>query len=121
MLDVLAAAVRTVPRFKIALTNVQWFGDSVVWLPPEPDQPFRALTNAVWRQFPQTPPFGGACQDVVPHLTVGNDAPQKSMRQAAIAVSEHLPIRASVTAVHVICGSRGPDSWQTISVLPLGK
>jgi hypothetical protein len=43
------------------------------------------------------------------------------MRQAAIAVSEHLPIRASVTAVHVICGSRGPDSWQTISVLPLGK
>lgn len=36
----------------------------------EPVQPFRQLTVAVWRAFPQHPPYGGAYDDVVPHLTI---------------------------------------------------
>lgn len=75
VLETLAAAVRTVPRFHLELTAIGSFGDSVVWLAPDPNNPFRALTTAVWQRFPETPPFGGQFPDVVPHLTVGNEGP----------------------------------------------
>jgi len=119
-LERLAAAVRTVPQFEFALTRVEWFGDSVVWLSPEPDHPFRALTAVVWQQFPEAPPYAGVHLENVPHLTVGDGGPVQLLRQAGDAVLEHLPIHASVSAVHVMRGSREPNSWQTISELPLG-
>lgn len=83
------------------LTRVEWFGDSVVWLAPEPDAPFRALTAAVWNRFPEVFPYGGAHSDNVPHLTLGSGGPMERMRQAAEDVREQLPIHTSVDAVHV--------------------
>lgn len=121
MLEALAAAVRTVPRFDVTLSRVEWFGDSVVWLAPEPDEPFRSLTAAVWQRFPDTPPFRGVFSDVVPHLTVGNESPLHLMRQAGDAVREQLPIRTRVAAAQLICGSREPNSWRSIAELPLGS
>ncbi len=78
------------------LTRVEWFGDSVVWLAPEPDAPFRALTAAVWNRFPEVLPYGGAHSDNVPHLTLGSGGPMERMRQAAEDVREQLPIHTSV-------------------------
>jgi len=39
----LSEAVRTVPRFDVAFRRVEWFGDDVVWLSPEPGDAFRTL------------------------------------------------------------------------------
>lgn len=116
----LSAAVGTVPGFDVTFSRVAWFGDDVAWLAPEPDQPFRALTAAVWQRFPDHPPYGGAFDDVVPHLTIGHDAPVPVLRAAADAVAPHLPIRTRVAAVRLIQGSREPDSWRTVAELPLG-
>ncbi len=120
VLEALASAVRTVPRFDVVLTRVEWFGDSVVWLAPEPEAPFRALTAAVWHQFPDTPPYGGAFSDVVPHLTVGDATATQLLRQAGEAVRKQLPIRTRVDVAQLIVGSREPNSWHTIIELPLG-
>lgn len=120
--DVLAAvtdAVRSVPAFDVVLARVAWFGDAVVWLAPEPDEPFRALTAAVWRRFPQTPPYSGAHPDPVPHLTVGDGAPVGQLRDAAAALAARLPIRTRVDAVSVLCGSSTPRSWHTVVEIPL--
>jgi hypothetical protein len=119
-LDLLAGAAMTVPRFQVEFRRVQWFGDSVVWLAPEPAEPFRALTAAVWQAFPESPPYGGSFPDVVPHLTVGEGANFERLRLAGNAVLAQLPIRASVAAVRVICGSATPNSWHQIAELPLG-
>ena len=43
----------------------------VLCLAPEPAEPFRLLTAAVWAAFPEHPPYGGELADLVPHLTVG--------------------------------------------------
>src|SRR6266704_7013965 len=40
------------------------------YLAPQPAQPLRALTAAVTETWPQTPPYGGMFDEVVPHLTV---------------------------------------------------
>ncbi len=94
--EVLAAVgdlVGTVPRFELTLTHVEWFGDTVVWLAPRPGRPFRELTAAVWRRFPEVPPYEGVHTDSVPHLTIGHDAPRGVLDQAAEVVSAQLPIR----------------------------
>ena len=45
--------------FDLAFERVEWFGDDVVWLAPDPDLPFRALTKAVWDRYPEYPPYAG--------------------------------------------------------------
>ena len=120
VLTVLAEAVNTVPAFDVTFSRVAWFGVTAVWLAPEPDQPFRALTSAVWSRFPDHAPYGGAHPDSVPHLTIGHDVPVDLLRAAGDAVRPQLPVRAHVNAARVIEGSREPASWHTVAELPLG-
>lgn len=121
--DVLATLTRlfaATPPFEVSFADVDWFADTVVWLAPRPADAFRQLTAAVWRLFPQTPPYGGAHADVVPHLTIGHDAPKDVLAQAAEAVTAQLPIRAAVGSVRLIAGTLEPDSWHTVHEFGLG-
>jgi hypothetical protein len=102
------------------LGRVEWFGDAVIWLTPQPDQPFRDLTAAIWRRFPGSPPYAGAHPRVVPHLTIGHDAALPVLRDAAAVVSTHLPIRVAVEAVQLIAGTPGHRPWPTVCTFPLG-
>jgi 2'-5' RNA ligase len=112
--------VAAVERFDVWLSRVAWFGDTVAWVAPQPDQPFRDLTTMVWRRFPQTPPYGGAHAEVVPHLTIGHDAVRPVLQEAATAVAAQLPIRAAVTTVRLIAGTPGHSPWRTMGEFPLG-
>lgn len=114
------AAVAEVPAFTVTFRRVGWFGGTVVWLAPEPDEPFRRLTAAVWRRFPETPPYAGAYSDSTPHLTIGHDQPKELLDAAAAGVSAHLPVRAVVDAVHLLHGSKEPGSWHRVAEFPLG-
>lgn len=76
--------------------------------------------KSVWRAFPDFPPYGGPLDDVVPHLTVGHDAPLDELRAAELDLVAHLPIRMEVTTVQVMAGAKAPNSWNTVAELPLG-
>jgi 2'-5' RNA ligase len=118
---VVRAAVASVPRFEVTFRRVDWFGTDVLWLAPEPDTGFRALTRAVYRRFPDTPPYGGAHgDDAVPHLTIGHDKPVPVLRAAGAEVATQLPVAASIERVLLITGSDAPNSWQTLRSFPLG-
>lgn len=123
--DTVLARVRDIvvglPRFDVSLTHVRWFADRVVWLAPQPDRPFRDLTSAVWRRFPQTPPYAGAHTEVVPHLTIGHDAAPSLLAEAAQAVAAYLPIRAAVDLVQLIAGTPDRSPWRTLYEFPLGS
>ena len=72
--DVLArldSLVRNEPAFGLRLAEPARFADTL-YLRPEPDAPFRRLTAAVARSWPDHPPYGGVYADVVPHLTVAD-------------------------------------------------
>ncbi|MFI5928879.1 2'-5' RNA ligase family protein [Micromonospora sp. NPDC051543] len=120
VLTVLSETIAGTPRFDVALTHIGWFGDTVVWLAPQPDRPFVNLTTAVWRRFPETAPYAGAHTDVVPHLTFGQDAPKPTLSHAAETVSAQLPIRAAVDMVRLIAGTPGLRPWRTVCEFPLG-
>ncbi|PSK96018.1 2'-5' RNA ligase superfamily protein [Murinocardiopsis flavida] len=117
----LRACLTAVPSFGCVFARVAWFGTQVVWLAPEPDAPFRALTGSVWHRFPECPPYGGAYPDAIPHLTVGtaHRAEPAAMRRAAVEVRARLPIRALVDRVRLIAGTGAPGSWGTVAEFAL--
>jgi len=48
-----------------------------LYLAPQPDAGFAALTEGIWRAFPDYPPFAGKFDSVIPHVTVAHgDEPQ---------------------------------------------
>ncbi|BBH69589.1 hypothetical protein ACTI_62740 [Actinoplanes sp. OR16] len=119
------AAVRLVaagvPRFFLSLDRIAWFTDRVLWLAPDPAEPFRELTNRIATRFPQAQPYEGVFDEVVPHLTVGHDHPKADLDAAAEQVRPHLPIRARVTSLRLITGlPQGAGSWHTVTDFPLG-
>jgi 2'-5' RNA ligase len=121
VISTLADVLRSVPAFVITLSRIAWFGDSVVWLAPEPAQPFRTLTSALVARFPGHPPYGGGHAEVIPHLTIGQDAPVEALRAAAAAVEPQLPIRAHISTALLMYGRAAPKSWHTVAELSLGK
>jgi len=116
----LGRAVAEVARFHAEWTRTAWFDDRVLWLAPEPAEPFQALTAAVVRAFPDHPPFGGQYPSVIPHLTVGNGAPQADLIAAEQLIRPLLPFAMPVTHVQVLAGTQVVGSWRTLAELPLG-
>jgi hypothetical protein len=56
--------------FAFVLDRVERFPEGPVWLRPEPSEPFAALTRATVARWPEHPPYEGAHETVIPHLTV---------------------------------------------------
>lgn len=120
VLERLAAAVRTVPAFAARFERLDWFGDEVLWVAPEPAESFRALTSAVHAAFPEHVPYGGEHDEVVPHLTVAHQRPHEDLRAAAAQVAQGLPFASRVSAARLIAGAPVAGSWRTVAELPLG-
>lgn len=122
VITTLVATVASVSAFDCRFTRTRWFGEDVLWLDPEPAQPFRQLTTAVWEAFPQHPPYGGAHDDVTPHLTVAERrlSDLRTMQAAERAVQPGLPLYARIERVLLIAGTQAPRSWRVLHELPLG-
>ena len=73
--------------------------------------------------FPDHPPYGGAFDDVVPHLTIGEQprATRAGLRAAQEAVAPLLPVHARIDRVLLMAGSRDADSWETLHEFPLRR
>ena len=85
--------------FDFTLSEVRWFDRRVVYLAPSPEERFRALTALVAEKFPEYPPYEGEFSDVVPHVTVGEDAPRALLRAAGWMAKRRLPITGRVSEV----------------------
>ncbi|MGW1070342.1 2'-5' RNA ligase family protein [Streptomyces aureus] len=89
------------------------FGDfgrfpGTLYLAPRPDAPFRALTEAVVDRWPETPPFGGEFDEIVPHLTVAQGQDEAVLDGAEADLRDRLPFVTRVASVDLMVhdGSR---------------
>jgi 2'-5' RNA ligase len=121
VIETLAAAISTVPKFQATFESTGWFGTNVLWLAPNPAVVFGDLITAAADAFPDYPPFEGRHEVVVPHLTVGHaDAAETDLQAAEEQVLRHLPIRADVTEVALWCGTDVPGGWRRMMAFALG-
>jgi 2'-5' RNA ligase len=116
----LAGAVRSVGVFDVTFARLRWFERSVLWLAPEPSDAFRALTAGVQQAFPGYVPYGGAHDDVVPDLTVGQGQAEGLLESAARTIEPALPFTARVSSAVLMQGSLEPDTWRVVAEMPLG-
>ncbi|MEU2201967.1 2'-5' RNA ligase family protein [Isoptericola sp. NPDC019482] len=89
----------------------------VLYLVPEPDASWRALLAAVAARFPEAPPYGGAFDDVVPHLTVADGQDPDVLDGAAAAVAPRLPVRTRVREVTLLVFDG--ERWRRRADFPL--
>ena len=106
-----------VPPFGFELTEVCEFPDGTTYLAPEPAAAFRRLMQQLHHEFPEFPPYGGAFDDIVPHLTV--PLPQDEDTDALRAqLARSVPIDAH--AVEAVLVHVEDENTHLIATLPFG-
>ena len=98
--DELVGFVAGFGAFHCTFAAVGRFPD-VTYLVPEPEAAFRELTAAVHSLWPDHPPYEGAFDDVVPHLTLAQTDDAATLDAVAAAIAASLPIGTDVAVVEL--------------------
>jgi 2'-5' RNA ligase len=108
--------VATTSAFEFALTDLGRF-PGVLYLAPEPAGPFVALTRAIVERWPEHPPYDGAYDTIVPHLTIVGGREPPSL---VVDIEPTLPVLACASEVWVMVEGAG-GTWTRHARLPLGS
>jgi 2'-5' RNA ligase len=108
-----------VPRFSYRMARTERF-PVAIYLVPDPAQPYSALIDGVFGEFPDYPPFEGKFDTVVPHITVAHgDEPLLCEIELELRIA--LPgagVAARCDELVLIENSSG--RWEQMDVFPLG-
>ena len=94
-------------------------GPGVAYLAPEPARPFARLIEDLVGAFPDHPPYGGAFDEVIPHLTITESA-DAPLEEIAAAAAGSLPFERPVTRLDVLV-ENGIGRWHSRWRIPLGE
>ncbi len=114
-LDLLVGSTRA---FEYELTDVREFDGGVLYLAPEPPEPFIALTRRVGEAF-DIAPYGGAHPVVVPHLTVAQTATDPERKGIAEVMERSLPQRGLASEAWLMVGSN-ESGWRRSRAMNFG-
>jgi 2'-5' RNA ligase len=115
-LPALRAACAQFESFDVSFSRTARFR-RVLYLVPEPAEPFIALARALMADWPQIGPYAGGRKELVPHLTVTTARPPKVFDKVAEALRPDLPVRVQIDAVQVyLFDGRG---WSEHASIPL--
>ncbi|HVU75973.1 MAG TPA: 2'-5' RNA ligase family protein [Gaiellaceae bacterium] len=92
--------------FDFELDRVEHFDNGLPWLHPDPSTPFVDLTAAVFERWPDHPPYEGAFDEPIPHVTITREDVQ-------------VPIRCRATEVWLIQEDEATAGWTTRAVFTL--
>jgi 2'-5' RNA ligase len=111
----LGRIIATGPAFDFALTRFGRF-PGVLYLAPEPAEPFITVTRAIVDRWPEHPPYRGAYDAIVPHVTLVHGQNPPAGLEARIQPA--LPVSASAAEVSLMV--EGPDGiWRSHTRFPL--
>jgi 2'-5' RNA ligase len=120
--DKLAGCFRNFAPFDFVLTGPKRLPPETLCLDPEPADAFRELTKAIWKLFPDHPPYGGKWPDIMPHLTLGQFASEDELdantEMLTLEYAASLPLRAHAGDVALLENTDG--RWKTRQVFGLG-
>jgi 2'-5' RNA ligase len=122
VLDTIHACFAGFVPFAYSLVAIRRFRSKVLYLAPEPDEPFRNLTLAICDCYPDRRPYGGKFAEVIPHLTVAHVQNEQDLDRIAedfaLAAAAMVPITASAKEVAIMDNSSG--GWQIRDLFALG-
>lgn len=89
-----------------------------LYLAPEPAEPFVAMAEALMQAFPEYPPYGGAYEAIVPHLTVAHGE-SDGFDAIAADLAPLLPVPARVERAWLVADE--PAGWRRHTPFPLDR
>jgi 2'-5' RNA ligase len=110
---------RAVPCFDYRLARTRRF-PVALYLDPEPGDSYARLMDAVFRAFPDYPPFEGKFDTVVPHVTVAHgDEPLLCEIEVELRIA--LPGAGIPARCHeLVLIENSSGRWEPMHVFPLG-
>jgi hypothetical protein len=114
-------ALSGVQPFECSFSSIGRFDDPpvAIYLEPKPVEQFSAMIEALIEAFPKFPPYGGAVEEVVPHLTIVETADRNLWAEAEEWVKPQLPVRTSVQGFSIY--TQTDTGWVEQFKLPLGR
>lgn len=99
-----ASALDGFASFSFSLARTSCFRSPrvVLYLEPEPSTPFTNLIRALTAAFPDTPPYGGAFDEIVPHLSVADQPDPDLLALIEADLWPQLPIHARAREVELV-------------------
>lgn len=113
-----AQLVGAAPAFDLVFQRTARFAE-VLYLDPEPAEPFLGLTEAIAAEWPEYPPYEGAFETVIPHLTLAESEDIALLDSIAAQVEPQLPIETHVREASLFVEDED-GRWHEHSRLPLG-
>jgi 2'-5' RNA ligase len=117
--DRLAEVVGQAEAFDVSFARTARFPE-VLYLEPDPAEPFAALTAAIAAAWPEHPPYEGAHETVIPHLTVAESEDEKLLERIRAAVEPKLPLQTRVTEAQLYAEDPA-GRWHERSRLALAR
>jgi 2'-5' RNA ligase len=109
----LGALFAGTPAFDVRFERTGRFPE-VLYLEPDPAEPFAALTRALVDRYPAYPPYGGVYDEIVPHLTV-----LRSPDDDALAAAERRVAAVATRAEEAwLMGLRPDGRWERLARFP---
>ena len=107
--------------FSYALRSLHEWPDGVLYLEPDPAEPFAGLIRGLAQRFPGYPPYGGeiAVHEVIPHVTVVHTDDTVVRADAAASVAGSLPIQCDANEIWLMHEVNG--RWQRPIPFRLGR
>jgi 2'-5' RNA ligase len=117
LLDRLSQLLASFAPFETALAETARF-PGLLYLDPEPRQPFIEITEALAEAFPEYPPYGGEFDEVVPHVTVAQ-ADDQVLAAAERELAPQLPVKTRVERAWLVEDT--PAGWRRHTAFPLER
>ena len=116
-LERLEAVFGAFAPFETALPGTARF-PGLLYLRPEPAEPFAAITEALVEAFPEFPPYGGEFEEIVPHVTVvqGDD---EVVAAAERELASQLPVTIRVERAWLVEDTA--DGWRRHTAFALER
>ena len=114
----LAKLIGEAEPFDVTFGRTARFTD-VLYLEPQPSEPFSALTAAIAAEWPEHPPYEGVHEAVIPHLTVA-EGEDDLLERIRADVEPKLPLKTRVTEARLFAEDE-TGRWHERSRLPLAR
>jgi 2'-5' RNA ligase len=113
----LGRTIAAFASFEATLVEAARFPD-LVYLRPEPNEPFVAMTEALAAAFPEFLPYGGEFQEIVPHVTVAQ-ADEEVLAGVERELKPKLPVKVRVERAWLV--ENTPVGWRRHSAFPFDR
>ena len=113
IIDSLETLIRGTRAFRFSLTQAKQFEHGVVYLQPEPAEPFAQLTKEISRRFGMLPYGGDFGEEPLAHLTVAIVEPTSTRQHLSNQLSGLLPIVLRAEEAWLMVGSNA-SRWNIV-------